>query len=44
VKIQAIYPTGSRRPSYINVWFWIDGKRHSLQFPNEPLETSRAKR
>lgn len=44
VKIQAAYPEQSRRPSYVNVWFWINGKRHSLQFPNEPLETSRGKR
>jgi len=44
VRIQAVYEGSSRRPSYLNVWFWIDGERHSLKFPNEPLERSRDKR
>jgi hypothetical protein len=44
-KIAAAYPReDTRRPSHINVWFWIDGKRHSLRFPNEARETSREKR
>ena len=44
LKIQAVYPEGSRRPSYANVWFWIDGKPHSLQIPNERSESRHAKR
>ena len=44
VRIAPAYEGSSRRPSYLNVWFWIDGKRQSLQFPNESLETARAKR
>lgn len=30
----------SRRPSHINVWWWVDGEERSLRFPNEPLEKS----
>jgi len=44
VRIIPVYESSSRRPSLINVWFWIDGRRQSLQFPNEPLEASHAKR
>jgi hypothetical protein len=44
VRIAPAYEGSSRRPSHLNVWFWIDGKRHSLKFPNESLEASRDKR
>lgn len=42
VMIAPVYE-GSQRPSHINVWFWIDGKRQSLKFPNEATEASHAK-
>ena len=44
VRIVPSYTGSSRRPSFINVWFWIDGRRQSQRFPNEPSETARAKR
>jgi hypothetical protein len=43
VRIVPGYEGSSRRPSLINVWFWVDGKRKSLRFPNEPQEKTRAK-
>jgi hypothetical protein len=42
VKIVPIYEGLSRRPSAIDVWFWIDGSKESLKFPNERKEASRA--
>lgn len=44
VRIVPVYEGSSRRPSYLNVWFWIDGKRQSLQLPNERSEKPNAKR
>jgi hypothetical protein len=44
VRIVPVYQGSSRRPSHLNVWFWIDGKRHSLKFPNERSEASHDKR
>lgn len=44
VRIVPSYTGSSRRPAMINVWFWIDGRRQSQRFPNEPSETARAKR
>lgn len=44
VKIEPVYEGSSQRPSRINVWFWIDGRRQSLQFPNERAEGSNARR
>jgi hypothetical protein len=44
IRIVPVYEGSSRRPSYLNVWFWINGEQRSLQFPNESLETMRAKR
>lgn len=38
VDIVPVYEGSSRRPSLINVWFWVDGKRKSVRFPNEPRE------
>ncbi|HEU4649939.1 MAG TPA: DNA/RNA non-specific endonuclease [Croceibacterium sp.] len=38
------FERSSRRPSHINVWWWVDGEERSLRFPNEPLERSRDKR
>lgn len=43
VKIIPVYVGRSRRPSAINVWFVIDGKRESLHFPNERKESGRGK-
>lgn len=42
VKIVPVYEGQSRRPSAINIWFWIDGDQRSLKFPNERQETDRA--
>lgn len=36
VKIVPVYEVRSRRPSSLNVWFWIDGVGKSARFPNEP--------
>jgi hypothetical protein len=44
VRIMPIYEGASRRPSYINVWFWIDGHLESQKFPNERQRRSNAKR
>lgn len=44
VRIVAVYPGSSQRPSHLNVSFWINGERQSLRFPNERTETTRAKR
>lgn len=44
VKIVPVYEGASQRPSKINVWFQVDGELQSIQIPNEPLETGRAKR
>jgi hypothetical protein len=44
VRIIPSYEGSSRRPSFINVWFWIDGERQSLKLPNQSSETGRAKR
>jgi hypothetical protein len=38
VAIVPIYEGSSRRPSVISVWFWIDGVRRNLRFPNERRE------
>lgn len=35
VRIKPVYDRASRRPKYINVWFWIDGHLESQRFPNE---------
>lgn len=43
VEIVPVYERSSGRPSAINVWFSIDGKRESLRFPNEPSEKNNAK-
>lgn len=34
----------SRRPTHMNVWWWVDGEERSLRFPNEPLEKPRDER
>jgi hypothetical protein len=39
-----VFEDSSRRPSYINVWWWVDGMEKSLRFPNEPQESPRARR
>lgn len=44
VRIAPAYVGSSRRPSAINVWFWVNGRRESLNFPNEPKEARRGKR
>ena len=44
VKIEPVYSGASQRPSRINVWFWIDGERRSLRFPNEAQENGSVKR
>lgn len=44
VKIVPVYDGRSKRPSVIDVWFWIDGGGRSFKFSNERQETSRAKR
>lgn len=36
VRIEPVFHGASQRPSYINVWFSIDGRRQSQKFPNEP--------
>jgi hypothetical protein len=43
IRIVPGYEGSSRRPSLINVWFWVGGKGKSLRFPNEPQEKTRAK-
>lgn len=42
-RIVPIYKGRSLRPDYVNVIFWIDGKRHSLKLANES-EVSRDRR
>ena len=44
ILILPVFEGSSRRPIEINVWFWIDGKRRSAKFLNEPRETTGAKR
>lgn len=44
VKIVPVYDGSSERPSAIDVWFWIDGDKRSLRFPNERQEANRADR
>ena len=44
VRVVPSYDASSRRPSRINVWFWIDGEENSVRFPNEPREKPNAKR
>ncbi len=41
VKIVPQFGSASVRPSTINVWWTVDGKENSLQFPNERSEKSR---
>ncbi len=43
VKIVPVFGGVSARPSAINVWFFINGKRESQQFPNAPKEKRRGK-
>lgn len=43
VRIEPIYEGSSRRPSFLNVWFRIDGERQSVQYPNEQQEKIRAR-
>lgn len=43
-KIVPVYPPSSRRPSHINVWWWVDGEKKSLKFHNEPQGRKDAKR
>jgi DNA/RNA non-specific endonuclease len=43
VKIEPEFEGGSRRPSALNVWFWIEGEKRSKRFQNEPQETQSAK-
>lgn len=39
-----VHRGSSRRPTHINVWWWVDGEERSLRFPNEPRERSRDKK
>jgi hypothetical protein len=39
-----VFKGSSRRPSHINVWWWVDGEERSLRFPNERSEKSRDER
>lgn len=43
VKIEPEFEGGSRRPSALNIWFWVDGEKRSKRFQNEPQETQSAK-
>lgn len=43
VKIVPKFEGGSQRPSALNVWFWIDGKKRSKRFENEAKEKQDAK-
>lgn len=36
IDIRASYEGLSRRPSFITVYYWIDGERHLHHFPNAP--------
>lgn len=38
IKIVPVFEGKSQRPSALNVWFWIDGHRESLQLPNKSKE------
>jgi hypothetical protein len=38
VDIRASYEGLSRRPNFITVYYWIDGKRRARRFPNAPQE------
>lgn len=44
VRIVPVYEGASQRPSYLNIWFSIDGQGESLKIPNEPEETKNADR
>jgi hypothetical protein len=44
VRIVPVYEGASRRPSYVNVWFWIDGHLESQRFPNERHGRNNVKR